>query len=54
MKATAEESGIEAIIWLQKLANIEETEEQAREGWNAMNEEEKASTLAIFHLLKGE
>jgi hypothetical protein len=47
-----EEQGIDAIIYLQKLHGNEETREQAREGWRAMNKREQVFTLEFYQQMK--
>jgi len=42
--------GIKAIIFLQSMAGIEETEEQATKGWNSMAQWEKESTEKAYKL----
>ena len=42
------EEGVQAIIYLQAVAGIEETLEKASAGWFGMNEHEKNSTLDIY------
>jgi len=46
-----EKQGIEAIIYLQSLAGITETEEQARAGWRSMSDSEKQTTMFTYNLL---
>jgi hypothetical protein len=46
-----DKEGIKAIIELQALAGITETEEQAAAGWLAMNDREKAKTLSVHRML---
>lgn len=48
-----EEKGIRAIVALQALVGIIETEEQAKKGWQAMRDYEKEKTLAIHAMLIG-
>lgn len=45
-----EQKGIEAIIYLQSLARVPETEEEAKAGWNAMSDSEKAVTLKMYEI----
>ena len=47
----SEEDGIKAIIALQGMMNIEETEEQARRGWQSMSASEKERTLETYRLV---
>lgn len=54
MKATlTDEQGIQAIIALQKMAGINETEDQARTGWNAMSKFDKQQTEDAHRSLCG-
>jgi hypothetical protein len=46
-----EEKGIEAIIYLQSLAGIDESKEEARKGWASMNDSEKRHTLDVYNRL---
>lgn len=46
-----EDEGIRAIIWLQALAGIEETEEEARVGWQGMSVAEQQTTINIYNHL---
>jgi hypothetical protein len=46
-----EEKGIAAIIYLQSLAGLTETEEEARKGWRAMHEAERQGTLTLHAAL---
>ena len=46
-----EEQGIKAIISLQALAGITETEERARNGWNSMSDHEKEQTEIAYNTL---
>jgi len=48
-----DEKGIKAIIALQALVGITETEEKARKGWRAMKDWEKERTLAAHATLIG-
>ena len=52
MKNLDEEDGIKAIQFLQGIANREETEIQARAGWNGMSQSEKESTIEVYEMLK--
>lgn len=47
-KDQEEVDGVKAIIALQKVAGITETEEQARNGWRGMSANEKKQTMAAF------
>ncbi len=47
----SDEEGIKAIIYLQKMVNIEETEESARKGWESFTDEEKEQTEAVYNML---
>jgi hypothetical protein len=49
-----EKEGIKAIIFLQSLAGIEETPEDAKIGWHQMSHREKCFTLALYRTLDGE
>ena len=46
-----EQAGVKAIIALQALIGIEETEEQAKLGWANMSAHEKESTIQIHKRL---
>lgn len=48
------EKGIEAIIKLQALANIEESREKAEKNWDLMNDWEKENTMAAYKVLIGD
>lgn len=48
MDATEESEGVAAIIYLQARHNQVETEEQAKEGWMAMSEKEKETTMDLY------
>lgn len=52
-RGTEQEEGVKAIIALQKMAGIEETEEKAREGWFRMSADEKEQTMRAFRMLAG-
>jgi len=47
-----EQDGIKAIQFLQRMASIEETEVQARTGWNRMSQFEKEKTMEVYEMLK--
>jgi len=47
----ANENGIQAIIDLQALAGITESQEDAERGWNAMSEDEQEQTLMAYEML---
>lgn len=47
-----EQEGIKAVIYLQSLAGIEESEEDAKAGWNSMTGSEKRRTMEIYAMLK--
>lgn len=47
-----EERGIEAIIFLQSLAGIEESEEDARKGWRSLTDMQKRSTMQTYSMMK--
>lgn len=51
-----EQEGVEAIIALQALAGIMETEDRARKSWRRLPEEGKLVTMASFEMFvkKGE
>jgi len=44
------EAGIEAIIYLQSIAGITETREEAEHGWDSMQDWERESTMRVFNL----
>lgn len=48
-----EEEGIKAVIFLQGMVDIEETEEQAKEVWNNFKDWEKKSTENAYNIFKG-
>jgi hypothetical protein len=48
-----EEQGIKAIIALQAVGGDQETEEQAKEGWNRMSDTEKVSTEIAHRMVCG-
>ncbi len=48
-----EEQGIQAIMALQAGADIVETEEQAKAGWNKMSEWEKRRTENVHRIICG-
>lgn len=52
--ADAERKGIEAIIFLQSMAGIKESEEQALKGWRGMDSYQKAETLRIYEIFHKE
>ena len=52
MSDITEKDGIKAIQFLQGVMNIEETEEQARAGWNGMSESEKVTTMQAYQVMK--
>lgn len=52
MKNLDEEDGIKAIQFLQEMNNIEETEAQARVGWNRMSQSEKETTMEVYERFK--
>ena len=45
-----ESEGIKAIIYLQAMIGKEETEEQARAGWNGMTEDERSITMKAYDM----
>lgn len=47
-----EQKGIEAIIFLQSLAGIEESEEDARKGWRSLTDMQKRSTMQTYSMMK--
>ena len=49
----SEKEGIQAIIDLQKMAGITETEEQAKVGWRKMTARDKKSTERAHKLFCG-
>jgi hypothetical protein len=46
-----EADGIKAIIALQAMVGIEETEAQAKAGWAAMSDHERETTMNVHRLL---
>lgn len=52
MENLNEKDGIKAIQFLQKVVNTEETEVQARAGWNGMSQSEKITTMEVYEMLK--
>lgn len=50
---TTEEKGIQAIIYLQKMAGKEETREAARDGWKKMSESQKDTTITVYKMFLG-
>lgn len=48
-----EEQGIKAIIALQTMVGITETEDQAKKGWNIMSDFDKKQTEAAHKVLLG-
>lgn len=48
---TEEQAGVKAIIALQALIGIKETEEQAKAGWHSLTPHEKESTIQIYNRL---
>jgi len=46
----SEEEGIKAVIALQAMAEITETEETARAGWNKMNDNARVQTEAAYNM----
>jgi hypothetical protein len=53
VKLPSESDGIQMIVYLQGLAGIVETEEQAKTGWKNMLPWEKESTALAFSMLGG-
>jgi len=47
-----EEEGIKAIIYLQKLADIDEPKERALRNWRSFKDWEKEQTMGMYNLLK--
>jgi len=54
MSEVTVEDGIKAIIFLQAMAGIEETEEKARLGWENMQPWEQETTLRFYNQLSPE
>jgi hypothetical protein len=48
-----EEFGVEAIVYLQKMAGIEEPPERARLNWQGFSEWERATTINTYCLMSG-
>lgn len=48
-----EEQGIKAIIALQTMVGVTETEEQAKKGWDMMSDFDKKQTENAHHILLG-
>ena len=49
-----EQQGIRAIQYLQSLVGIDESEEDALNGWKDMSKYEKQNTMAAYSALGGE
>ena len=49
-----EKAGVKAIIFLQKMNGITETEEQALVGWLKMSESERENTMAAYSFFMGD
>lgn len=49
----SEDEGIKAIIALQAIAGIVETEEQAKTEWNNMSDVEKGKTERYYQMIEG-
>ena len=47
------ERGIKAIIFLQSLAHITETRDNAEKGWASMSDSDRENTMAAFQALGG-
>lgn len=47
-----EQDGIRAIIYLQSMAGIVETEETARKGWRKMSVHDRQSTMIAYLMFK--
>jgi hypothetical protein len=45
-----EKAGIRAILYLRKLAGVEETEEKALEGWKKMSAVERLRTMTMYEV----
>ena len=52
MKPAAEEEGVKAVIYLQALVGINETEESALKGWREMSYQEKKMTMEVYESFK--
>jgi hypothetical protein len=50
---TIEEKGVAAIIYLQKMAGIDEPREQALKGWRAMSKHDQDFTVKFYKKMKG-
>jgi hypothetical protein len=48
-----EQKGIEAIIYLQSLSDITESEDDARKGWQGMSPAEQNATMAVYAAVVG-
>jgi hypothetical protein len=44
--------GVKAIIFLQSMVGITETEEDAEKGWEGMTESEQETTLKTYEMFK--
>ena len=47
-----DEDGIKMIIHLQNMTGKVETKEEAKKGWNSMNETERAKTEMFYNMFK--
>ena len=47
-----ENEGIKAIIFLQSMAGIDESEEDAKKGWRGLSEAEREKTMEVYAMLK--
>ncbi len=43
-----QKSGVEAIQYLQSMANINESDEDALKGWNSMSKSEQKHTIRMY------
>ena len=48
----SDKEGAEMIVYLQKLADIKESPEDALKGWKRMSESEKHSTVRTYNTFK--
>lgn len=49
-----EQKGVRALIYLQEMLGLTETEEQAIVGWRRMTQKEKDRTISAYRVVKGE
>jgi hypothetical protein len=47
-----EEEGVQAIIFLQSMAGITETEDGARAGWQRMDENSQIATMVAYKMIR--